>query len=234
MIKFLLSKVIGAKEMTANLKVEFEKINREFKDKNPLEIIQWAVSLEGVKPLVTTHFGPFEAAILYTAIKARSDIPVLWCDSGYNTESTYRFAHRMKSELNLNLHIYTPKISAAYRNINLGGIPLLEDKKAHEEFTQEVKLEPFSRALDALKPNLWLTSLRKEQTAHRATLDIAVPERDNMVKINPFFYFSERDMESYLHDHQLPNEKDYFDPTKVLEKRECGLHVKPSPQTTSE
>jgi phosphoadenosine phosphosulfate reductase len=32
-------------------------------------------------------------------------------------------------------------------------------------------------------------------------------------------------MESYLAEHNLPNEWDYFDPAKADEKRECGLHA---------
>ncbi|MGB2758373.1 MAG: phosphoadenylylsulfate reductase, partial [Maribacter stanieri] len=28
----------------------------------------------------------------------------------------------------------------------------------------------------------------------------------------------------YLKKYNLPNEHNYFDPTKVLENRECGLH----------
>jgi len=32
-------------------------------------------------------------------------------------------------------------------------------------------------------------------------------------------------MESYLAEHKLPNEWDYFDPAKADEKRECGLHA---------
>jgi phosphoadenosine phosphosulfate reductase len=32
-------------------------------------------------------------------------------------------------------------------------------------------------------------------------------------------------MARYLAEHNLPDEKDYFDPTKVLENRECGLHL---------
>ena len=32
-------------------------------------------------------------------------------------------------------------------------------------------------------------------------------------------------METYLAQHDLPNEWDYFDPAKADEKRECGLHA---------
>ena len=32
-------------------------------------------------------------------------------------------------------------------------------------------------------------------------------------------------MHEYLKRHQLPNNFDYFDPTKVEDRRECGLHL---------
>ena len=32
-------------------------------------------------------------------------------------------------------------------------------------------------------------------------------------------------LEAYLTEHDLPDEKNYHDPTKVLENRECGLHL---------
>ena len=47
-----------------------------------------------------------------------------------------------------------------------------------------------------------------------------------LIKINPVFYWTDADMEAYLEEHNLLNEWDYFDPTKVDEKRECGIHVK--------
>ena len=37
--------------------------------------------------------------------------------------------------------------------------------------------------------------------------------------------FSDEELDSYLEAHQLPNEFKYFDPTKVLSNRECGLHA---------
>ena len=36
---------------------------------------------------------------------------------------------------------------------------------------------------------------------------------------------AKQQMEAYLEAHGLPDEKNYYDPTKVLEKRECGLHL---------
>ena len=79
--------------------------------------------------------------------------------------------------------------------------------------------------MSELKPDVWLTALRKEQTPFRETLDFVSEHADGLLKVSPVFYFTEEDMKNYLAEHNLPDEDDYFDPTKVLEKRECGLHL---------
>jgi phosphoadenosine phosphosulfate reductase len=183
------------------------------------------LALWGVKPVLTTNFGPYEAVILHAVSQMRPEIDVLWADSGYNTPETYRFAHDLRERMNLNLHIFTPRVTAAYRQANLGGIPSLKDEEAHRRFTQEVKLEPFFRGLEALGPNLWITALRSEQTEYRAGLGILSKDSRGIIKLSPFLHHTEKDMAAYLEAHRLPNEPQYFDPTKVLDRRECGLHL---------
>ncbi|MEC9381620.1 MAG: phosphoadenylylsulfate reductase, partial [Thermodesulfobacteriota bacterium] len=39
-----------------------------------------------------------------------------------------------------------------------------------------------------------------------------------------FYNWSDKDLDQYMKENNLVNEYDYFDPTKVDEKRECGLH----------
>jgi phosphoadenosine phosphosulfate reductase len=43
--------------------------------------------------------------------------------------------------------------------------------------------------------------------------------------VSPFYHWSDEKLDAYLEKHELPNEFKYFDPTKVLENRECGLHA---------
>ncbi len=45
-----------------------------------------------------------------------------------------------------------------------------------------------------------------------------------MLKVSPFYHWSNSDLDTYLFERQLPNEFVYFDPTKVESNRECGLH----------
>lgn len=206
------------------MNLDFDAINRELRNGSPAEIIRWALQHESERIITSTNFGPHEAAILHMVTREKPDMPILWADSGYNTEATYRFAHRLIERLGLNMHIYTPRISRAYREAALGGIPDLDDPDAHDTFTREVKLEPFQRGLAELQPRVWLTAIRKEQTPFRQNLDIVTPGGEDLIKVSPVFYWTQAELEQYLLDHDLPLEADYFDPTKVLSNRECGLH----------
>ena len=49
-------------------------------------------------------------------------------------------------------------------------------------------------------------------------------EEKLMSKKKPAFPVNEQ-LDAYLEERSLPNENKYFDPTKVLENRECGLHT---------
>ncbi len=205
--------------------LNFDDINQQLRNQSPDEIISWALSLNKTT-IVTTNFGPHEAAILHMSTKQQQDIPVISVDHGYNTEATYRFAENLINRLHLNMHYYTPKVTAKRRETVYGGIPSIDDEEAHDKFTREVKLEPFSRAMQEFQPEVWLTAIRKEQTPFRDSLDIVSKDMTTgVIKVAPLFYWSELDLEEYLVEHDLPIEEDYHDPTKVLKNRECGLHV---------
>lgn len=197
-------------------------INKKLKDKSPEEIISWAISF-AKNPLITTNFRPYEAAILNAVTEVQKDIKVIWCDTGYNTVETYKHAEEIIEKLNLNIHLYTPKQTTAHRNVVMG-IPSIEDEK-HVLFTEQVKLEPFSRAMKEHQPDVWFTNLRKGQTSFRNSIDIVSESKDGIIKVSPFYNWSDEALDHYLEAKNLSNEFTYFDPTKVESNRECGLHI---------
>ena len=205
------------------MSLDLQAANQYLDQRSADEIVRWALECSE-RPLVTTNFRPYEAVILHLVTRVKPDIQVLWVDSGYNTSATYRFAESLIERLNLNIITYIPQMSSARRNVLMGGIPDVEDPQ-HEEFTRQVKLEPFQRALGELKPDLWFNAIRKDQTEFRQSLDVVSQSRDGVLKVAPLFHWSEADLEAYLERFALPNELDYFDPTKALETRECGLHT---------
>mgnify|MGYP000202722990 CR=1 FL=1 len=204
------------------MNIDVAKANAELAGQHPQSIIEWATDLGG-KTIVTTNFGPYEAVILHLATQVKPDIPVVWVDSGYATRYTYIFAEQLIEQLGLNMHVYNPLASAARRDAIMG-IPDVDDP-AHEEFTRQVKLEPFGRAMAEMAPDVWLTAVRHDQTDFRRNMDIVTQDTpDSVIKVAPVLEWTELDMQSYLQEHGLPNETRYYDPTKVLNNRECGLH----------
>jgi len=215
-----------------SVKVSEEQIaiwNAELRQKSPLEITHWAIALakeSGGNTIVSTNFRPYEAVVLHLATQAQADIPVLWVDHGYNRPATYKHAEELKNFLGLNLKAYLPKITTAHRDAVDGPIPTPKEEEKLKKFSTLMKLEPFQRGMKELAPTIWITALRKVQNPNRAELDIVSADANfGSIKISPVFYFSDEQMETYLTEHKLPNEWDYFDPAKADEKRECGLHA---------
>ena len=204
------------------MSINIKEVNRHLRDKNPFEIVSWAISI-AKKPIITTNFRPYEVAILKVVTEVYNNIKVIWCDTGYNTVQTYKHAEEIIQKLNLNIQLYTPKQTVAHRNVVLG-VPSVESPK-HKLFTEQVKLEPFARAMEAHQPDVWFTNLRKGQTAFRNSIDIVSQGKDGILKVSPFYYWSDTELDTYLEKKGLPNEFNYFDPTKVESTRECGLHI---------
>jgi len=204
------------------MSLNLERVNRELEGKSLEAIIAWAISLSE-NPVITTNFRPYEVAILNAVTEVKKDIKVIWCDTGYNTVQTYKHAEAIIKKLNLNIHLYVPKQTVAHRNTVLG-VPSIDDPK-HKDFTAQVKLEPFSRAMAEHQPDVWFTNLRKGQTAFRDSINVVSQSKDGIIKVSPFYNWSDEQLDVYLKERELPNEFTYFDPTKVESNRECGLHI---------
>jgi len=201
---------------------QLKELNAQLKGIPPVEIISWALQY-AKNAVITTNFRPYEVAILHAVSDVKSDIPVIWCDTGYNTPNTYKHAEDLISRLHLNIKLYVPKQTSSHRDVVMG-IPGIDDPN-HALFTEQVKLEPFRRAMEEFKPDVWFTNLRNGQTALRDTLDILSLSKDGVLKVSPFYHWTDVQLDAYLKNLNLPNEHKYFDPTKVLENRECGLHT---------
>lgn len=200
--------------------------NRDLRSLSPQDVVRWALAQAQGRAVVSTNFRPYEAALLHLATQAQPDIPVLWVDHGYNRPATYRHAEHLRAQLKLNVHAFRPHLSAAHRDATAGPIPGPDDEAALQQFSREMKLEPFQRGMRELAPTVWLTALRRDQTATRAGLDLVTWDANfGTLKVSPLFYWDDAQLEVYLREHDLPNEFDYFDPAKAEAKRECGLHA---------
>ena len=212
---------VGAQSTVFNECSDLTVLNREFKSAKPSEIMRYTVE-HARNPVIFTNFRPMAIAFLHLVTQAKPDMPAIWVDHGFNTAETYRHIERVVARLNLNLQVYSPKMSAAHYTAVHGDIPNI-DTVAHDQFSRIVKLEPFNRAMEELKPDVWLNGIRHDQNAHRHNLDIFTFGSHGSVRVAPMFHLNELDVEEYIFDRDLPDNEDYYDPTKGEEHRECGL-----------
>ncbi|MEM6641583.1 MAG: phosphoadenosine phosphosulfate reductase family protein [Bacteroidota bacterium] len=203
------------------LDINLDHLNQQLRHKTPDEIIKWAVPLSE-RRIVTTSFGVYSSVLLSTFGKLDPKIDVIWCDTGYNNYETYEHARKLIEDFRLNIRIYVPKQTKAFTDVTLG-LPAVDDPR-HEAFTELVKLEPFRRALAEHQPEVWFTNIRVRQTEYRNSLDILSFSKEGILKVSPFYYWSDDDLDDYLKVNNLPKNEAYFDPVKALQSRECGIH----------
>jgi len=206
------------------VELDLDSANATLRNASSEEIVRWALE-RGGKTIATTSMGKNAAVMLHLVSQLDKSVPTIWVDTGYNLRDTYVVAERLIRDLQLNISVYSPHMTSERRNAIMGGIPTLDEAERHEQFTREVKLEPFDRALAEFKPDIWLTGIRREETEHRKSLDIVSMDSRGILKVAPIFYWSEEDVEDYMERFELPTCKHYFDPTKVQDGRECGLHT---------
>ena len=206
------------------LDIDLDSVNASLRDASAEDVVRWALS-QNASTISTTSMGKNAAVMLHLVSSIDPNVPVVWVDSGYNLRDTYVVAERLIRDLDLNIHVFSPLMTSERRNAIMGGIPTVDEEERHQEFTRQVKLEPFARALDAFKPELWITGIRREETEHRKTLDIVSMDNRGIIKVAPIFNWSDEDIEGYMERFELPTCRHYFDPTKVHDGRECGLHT---------
>ena len=202
--------------------IDIEFWNKYLKDKSPDEIISWALTLTDNR-IVTTSFGIYSAVLLSTMSRHDNNIKVVWCDTLYNLSSTYDHASSLIDKFSLNVYKYQPLKSKDEIDATIGLPNHNED--GHSEFSEVVKIEPFKRALQEHQPDLWFTNIRVRQTELRNKKDILSFSKDGILKVSPFYYWTDYDLDNYLEVHDLPKNHDYFDPVKALKNRECGIHL---------
>ena len=194
-------------------------IQQAFRSSNARGMLEWLVR-QPEKFVLSTSFGPYSPVLLHMLSEVSPSTPVIWVDTGYNTASTYRFIESLKEQLDLNLHVYHPLRSVAHREA-VGKVSKPEYNE-YENFKDEVKLEPFRRALEEHEPGYWVTGIRREECERRKSLCDVSPGPSGIVKLAPLFDWNEAGLARYMNANDLQAESDYFDPTKLEPEQKCG------------
>lgn len=182
----------------------------------PQETITWTFN-QNQPTIVTTSFGDQAAVLLHIVSQIEPNAIILWLDTQFNTPNTLTFKEYLCNRLNLNVVRYTGEPWTSE-------IPET-DSNEYEKFVEQVKLIPFRRAFKELNPTYWITGIRREQTECRRLTQTFLPLNTGLTKVSPLLDWNDEHMNEYLQTYNLPNETNYFDPTKPDKYKECGIHT---------
>jgi len=215
----------------------FEKMSAENR-------IRWAIEAFQAKAVLTTSFGAQSSALLHLSTQIKSDIPVLFIDTGYHFPETISFADELRKRLHLNLKTYRPLLSPTEIESRYGRL-WEKGPEGLEQFHEIIRVEPLRRALRDLEPKIWIAGLRRSSSESRNKMSFLI-RQDARLKFLPLLDWSDRDLGQYLKEHSLPYHPlwaqgytsigdrvttkrldEVSDPAQIRHfgwKRECGIH----------
>ncbi len=207
--------------------------------------VEWAMENLPSQFVLSSSFGIQSAVMLHMLTQVDANIPVLVTDTGHLFPETYQFIEQLTERLNLNLHVYSAKESAAWQHAKYGE-EWENNADTLKAYNRRNKVEPLERGLDELAAGTWFSGVRRQQSEHREGLSVVSILRGRF-KVHPIIDWTNKDVYQYLTKHNLPYhplwEQGYTSvgdvhSTKPLTlgmsesdtrfsgmQRECGLHT---------
>ena len=194
--------------------------------------------------VLSSSFGIQSSVLLHLLTKYKSNIPIIFIDTGYLFSETYRFIDMLTAKLQLNLHIFRAHISPAWQEVRYG--KLWEQGIQGIDFYNKInKIEPMKFALKKLSVQTWCAGLRYQQSRSRSHLSF-IDIQNHIFKFLPILDWTQDQIHYYIKKNQLDYHplwnKGYLSvgdihTTKPYQlgmkeedtrffglKRECGLH----------
>ncbi|MFT5757333.1 MAG: phosphoadenosine phosphosulfate reductase [Alteromonadaceae bacterium] len=164
--------------------------------------VEWAMENLPSHFVLSSSFGIQSAVMLHMLTQVDANIPVLITDTGHLFPETYQFIEQLTKRLDLNLHVYSAKESAAWQKAKYG-----EEWDAGETplkaYNRRNKVEPLERGLNDLNAGTWFSGVRRQQSEHRESLSVVSILRGRF-KVHPIIDWTNRDVHQYLTKHGLP------------------------------
>ncbi|GHC47428.1 phosphoadenylyl-sulfate reductase [Roseibacillus persicicus] len=194
--------------------------------------------------VASTSFG-LQAAVMLKLVKDHApEVPVVFIDTGYLFDETYRYAVELSESLGLDIKVYRPKWSPAWQEAVHGKL-WEQGAEGNEKYSLLNKVEPMNRAIEELGAQVWLSGLRRSHSKTRVERPFAEQQSKTM-KAYPILDWDDEQVENYFRKYQLPKHPladeyvtmgDWHSTKKVSEansaeetrfggeKYECGLHL---------
>jgi phosphoadenosine phosphosulfate reductase len=189
-------RMLGQIESKSNL----EDANRLLAGKSPQLILRWAVEQYYPRLTMATAFGAEGCAIIHMLAGIEPNVRIFNLDTGYQFPETRDLRERIKQRYGIEVEFVQPDLTVEdYETHHRGPLYVIQpDQCCHDR-----KIVPLRRAVKGY--NAWISSIRKDQTNHRAGASIVQWDKKfDLVKVNPLLNWTKRDVWAFVVKHDVP------------------------------
>ena len=170
---------------------------------HPRRILSWAArSIDRLA--IASSFQSSGLVMLHMLQGIRTDLPVLFLETGFHFDETIAFRDQIAEMWDLNIvNLRGRHGSVLKQNLNHG--PELY-RRNPDQCCFINKVEPLQRALEEFDG--WISGLRRDQSKIRSKTPIAEDQEllsgSDVVKIHPLANWTKIDVNRYLAEHDIP------------------------------
>lgn len=178
---------------------------RIFEDKEPEEILAWALERFGDKLALVTSFQREGMVILDMAAKIDPNVRVITIDTGRLHEETYTFIHQIRKHYNINIEVQFPNSDEVRQLVSEHGVNLFyNDVDSRLACCHVRKVNPLVHLLARL--DAWVVGLRRGQAATRSNIKKIEVDYDHgeIIKLNPLADWTHDRVLQYIKRNDVP------------------------------
>ena len=178
---------------------EIRQLADEFESKTPQEILEWAFRECGDDIAMSCSFQTQSMPLLHMATRIKPDIRIFFLDTSYHFWETLTFREKIQHEWNLNIiDLRRDPRWDVFDRQNIRNLPLDDPNLC----CYIHKVQPMQRAVNSVW--VWISGIRRDQTAERAHAKILELQDDGLIKVNPLLNWTKADVNRYIAEHNLP------------------------------
>lgn len=168
---------------------ELAELNRGFESASAEQIVAWAARSFG--PHLALAASMTDAVLIDLAVRVAPAVEVVFIDTGYHFPETLETVETVRRRYGLNLRIMTvaPHDEELWK-VDPGNC------------CSAVKVGQLDRALAGKAA--WMSGLRRDEAASRATAPIVARDLRGLVKVNPLANWSVEQVDAYIAEHDVP------------------------------
>jgi phosphoadenosine phosphosulfate reductase len=178
--------------------------NEQFSHKSAEEVLSFFLSEFKHRIALASSLGAEDQVLTGMIANINPDTQIFTLDTGRVFPETYSLMAQTNKKFGIKLKVYFPDASDVEKMVTEKGVNLFYESVENRKLCCHLrKVEPLKRAFEGL--DVWICGLRKDQSVTRFfTKMVEWDEVNGLIKINPLLNWTEKQVWSYIKEHDVP------------------------------